>query len=581
MTQPMPITSLQERLLRYFNGNRREIIALILILCIGIFLRTYHFSDWLHFEMDQAIDYDLVSPAVDFGPGHLPLLGPNVGGGLLRLGPAFYYMEYVSAVIFGNTPTGHAMQVLILSILSLPLFYIYCRRFFSTIESLGLLAVFSTSVYLVMYSRFSWSPNVLPFLFLASFYALLRSVSPGERHPARWFLTAVVAVTITSQIHFNSFFVTPLIAVAFTAIKRPRFPLKVWLAGLAIILTLYSPVILNDIHNNRENLHYLREKFDKTKPGSLVMTDTLIQTVEYDAYEFFFITTGTDLINGIKLKDYGFSCKTCGENMGLKIFSLALFLTGLVSIAIMVWKERDAKRKDFHILTLLWCLVSFYLIYSIADGYRMYPRFFLLLAPLAVILYGYILHLIQPKHGRVRFWIFISIIVTLVTLNIHAILPIFDQLRNESLSKGMEIEVGDIFPNTNRITLAQQTAIVDYIVSKYRDNEYPTYLQSESEYEPAFWALLERHGIRYRDEIRDSSLYSEGNYFDIRYADDTFDTDSKYTVLETKPFGTLTVRFFKPLDAVVVGTRQSDSEYKQSEVVTVISKLLRWDELFR
>ena len=141
----MPITSLQERLLRYFNGNRREIIALILILCIGIFLRTYHFSDWLHFEMDQAIDYDLVSPAVDFGPGHLPLLGPNVGGGLLRLGPAFYYMEYLSALVFGNDPTGHAMLVLLSSIFAIPLFYLFAKRYFSPVLSLGLMAVFSFS----------------------------------------------------------------------------------------------------------------------------------------------------------------------------------------------------------------------------------------------------------------------------------------------------------------------------------------------------------------------------------------------------------------------------------------------------
>ena len=89
----MPLSSVRERLFRNINANWRDVLVISLVVCAGVFLRTYHFSDWLHFELDQAFDYDLVSPAVGHSPLDLPLLGPNVGGGLLRLGPAFYYME--------------------------------------------------------------------------------------------------------------------------------------------------------------------------------------------------------------------------------------------------------------------------------------------------------------------------------------------------------------------------------------------------------------------------------------------------------------------------------------------------------
>ena len=191
-------------ILKKIKANKWEFALLLIIICVGIFLRTYNFSRWLHFEIDQVYDMDIVAPAVSDGIQNLPLLGPNVGGGMARLGPAFYYMEYASAKIFGNTPVGHAMNVLILSILALPLFYVFCRKYFSKVESLGLLAIFSVSLYMVMYSRFSWSPNVLPFLVLLSFYTLLRSVSPKEKYPARWFLAAVALITITSQIHDRS-----------------------------------------------------------------------------------------------------------------------------------------------------------------------------------------------------------------------------------------------------------------------------------------------------------------------------------------------------------------------------------------
>ncbi|MEI7749541.1 MAG: glycosyltransferase family 39 protein [Candidatus Moraniibacteriota bacterium] len=578
----MPVEPRKEIPLRTMRKNRWELVAIAVFFGVGIFLRTYHFSDWLHFEIDQAFDYELVSPAVDHGIGNLPLLGPNVGGGMLRLGPAFYYMEYASAIVFGNTPTGHAMNILLLSILALPLFYLFCRRYFPTIQSIGLLAIFSVSLYLVMYSRFSWSPNVLPFLVLLSFYALLRGVSPRERHPARWFLVAVAMVAVTSQIHFNSFFVIPIIAIIFTAINRPRFRWKVWLATLGIVFLVYSPAILNDVKTNRENLHYLKEKFVKTSPGSFIMPDTLVQTVEYGAYEFFFINTANDQINGIKLKDYGFEPGVYGDGFGLKILALALSVFGSVVLIIRTFRETDADRKNFLILISLWLAVSFYLIYSIADGYRMYPRFFLLLSPLAILLYGFILELFGPEKSRLRLVAFSIVILALVGLNLRAIAPAFATLRNTApMTESADIETGDIFPNTNRITLSQEQGIVDYIVSKHDENGYPVYLDAKSEYEPAFWALLERRGIGYSDEVGDSSLYTEGNYFDIRFSDDSFDPGSDFTVLETRPFGTLTVTRFQPLETVVIGTRQSDTDRKRSVVMSDISKLLTWDSLFK
>ena len=331
----------KEKLLKKIKANKLEIIFIIAVISLGIFLRTFHFSSWLHFEIDQAFDFDLVLPAVSDGPQNLPLLGPNVGGGLLRLGPAFYYLQYASALVFGNTPTGHAMNVLILSILALPLFYVFCRKYFSKIEALGLLTIFTTSLYCVLYARFSWSPNVLPFLILFSFFALLQAFAAKEKHPARWFLLSVAAITVTSQIHFNSFFVAPLIAVTFTAIKRPRFAWKVWLAALGIVAVLYLPVVLNDVKNSKENYHYLKEKFAKTKPGDIFAANTIFQTVQYSAYEYFFINTANDQINGTKLTGNGFDCKNCQENLGLKILAIVLFLLSLVVLMVKFLKEKN------------------------------------------------------------------------------------------------------------------------------------------------------------------------------------------------------------------------------------------------
>ena len=101
--------------------------AFLLIMAAAIFVRTYHFDDWLYFKMDQSRDALLIKNAVDNGPGYLPLLGARAGAtklkhGFLRLGPIFYYFEYASATIFHSTqPYVLAYPDLLFSILAIPM----------------------------------------------------------------------------------------------------------------------------------------------------------------------------------------------------------------------------------------------------------------------------------------------------------------------------------------------------------------------------------------------------------------------------------------------------------------------------
>lgn len=574
----MIAVDLKEKFLETVRTRKWETIALVVILFVGVFLRTYHFSDWLHFELDQAYDFNTVSPAITDGIGHLSLLGPNVGGSDLRLGPAFYYLEYVSALLLGNTPAGHAGAVLVLSLLSLPLFYVFCRRYFTVIESLGLLALFSTSLYGVLYSRFSWSPNVLPFLMLLSGYALLRSVSSKEPHPARWFLIAVTAVTVTSQIHLNSFFSAPLIALLFVVITRPKFNWKIWLSAVGIVLFLYSPVILNDIRTGGENLHLLKAKLMKTNARITLPQKKIAQDIEYNAYEYLFIATGNDQINGTSLTDYGFSCDSCSDNLPFKLFALTLFASASSIFLFSFFGEKNTERKNFLLLTGLWFLVSLALFYTVVQGYRMYPRFFLIVSPLALIWYGFLLTGLNPKRGRIRFILFGAVILLLVGMNTRKILPVFDQLRNVTQSQSGNAAVGDIFPNTNRMTLEEEQAIVDYIVSQSRPNGYPVYLSVKSEYRLALWSLLEQRGIHHYDEIGDQSLFTDGNYFDIRFALTHPSNDPKFSTIASKNFGMMTVSVIRPLPQYIVGEEQPATDRKPLKEMQILSTLHTWSE---
>ena len=147
----------------------RLILVLAVIFLIGLLLRIYHFSDWIHFELDQARDAYLIQRVMDSSPGELPLLGPRAAGSFLRLGPMFYYIEYVFSVMFNNVITGSAWAVLFFSVLSLPAAFIFFKKGFSNRTSFILTAILSFSVFMVAYSRFAWNPNLLPFFILLLF----------------------------------------------------------------------------------------------------------------------------------------------------------------------------------------------------------------------------------------------------------------------------------------------------------------------------------------------------------------------------------------------------------------------------
>ncbi|MFA5776848.1 MAG: glycosyltransferase family 39 protein [Parcubacteria group bacterium] len=582
--------------LEKIKEKKWELIFVLSLIFLGIFLRTFHFSKWLHFEIDQSYDYLMVSPAVEKGIGNLPLLGPTAGGGrALRLGPAFYYMEYLSAKVFGNNPTGHAMLVLILSIFSLPIFYLFSRRYFSKNISIGLLAIFSTSVYMVLYSRFSWSPNVLPFLTLLTFYALLQSVSEKEKNKDRWFLFFAFLIGVSTQIHFNSFFIIPAVAIIFLLIKRPKFKLKTWGLAIAIFLFLYSPVIVNEIKTGGQDIAFFQEKIsgessDETTqdPGKddKKSGEKLFQNFRYHAYEYFLIISGNDTINGNRPKGYdlGLTCKTCSDKLPWRTSGLILFLFGTILLACKLTKEKDSERKNFLLISALWLAASFLYFFAITyDGLYIYPRFFLVVAPLPFILLGLIFESLGADKNRISLLAFAAAILFLSFANTQKLKDDFSQLKNAPI-QDKKVEKEDVFPNNYRVTQEQQILITDYIASEFKQNSYPVYIKTIHEYEPAFWYYLGQKGIYYYGKMKPETVYKQGNYFLVLYSSDSNKEIKEYgdtfNIAEEKEFGVLTVFQLNPKPASITGERQSDSKRETPVQAQQISKLLTWKKLF-
>ncbi|MBP7060823.1 MAG: glycosyltransferase family 39 protein, partial [Candidatus Moranbacteria bacterium] len=178
---------------------------------LGIFLRTYAFRDWMIFNPDQARDALLVQ---DMLAGKVwPLLGPQAGNTYFSLGPIFYYFQYASAWLFGSSAERMAYPDLLFSVLAIPLFFVFTRRFFTRPLSLVLTFLFTTSFFVVTYSRFAFNPNAIPFFTLLFFLALLQILDHAPRERFGWAALLGVAMGVGFQLHTILFIAMPFLAL--------------------------------------------------------------------------------------------------------------------------------------------------------------------------------------------------------------------------------------------------------------------------------------------------------------------------------------------------------------------------------
>jgi hypothetical protein len=197
-----------------FKKIPKRIWVLTLIMAVGIFLRTYHFHDWLVFNPDQARDAAVVDSVLS-GQKSWIILGPEAGNSHFQLGPWFYHLEIISAKIFGSTPDAMAYPDLLFSVFSIPLFYIFFKKYFSTKISLSLTGLYSFSFFAVRFSRFAWNPNSIPFFVLLF---LLGIIYLFEADRKKSFLGAAlvgVGIGVGIQLHVLLLFIMPMVAAPF------------------------------------------------------------------------------------------------------------------------------------------------------------------------------------------------------------------------------------------------------------------------------------------------------------------------------------------------------------------------------
>jgi len=492
---------------KFFKKNW-EYIALGLILAAAIFLRIWHFSDWLHFGMDQARDAGLVSEAVRGGPSQLPLLGPRAGGTFVRLGPAFYYFQYISAKIFQTlSPPVFAYPDLLFSILTIPLLYLFLRRFFGKLASLLAVSLFSFNFVIIQFSRFAWNPNSVPFWTLLTFFALLKAVDEDrKKRRYLWVSVAVVGLAVAGQLHFVVLAAIPAVFFFFLLWigKWRKFSWKEAVLAILVLLILFSPVILSDIKMKGDNIKQFVWAF-QYKPQEHSFLDNLKASISSRANYYTLILT-------TYISPTGKASLAAGALISL--FGIGYLANG-------IRKEQDEKRKNFLKLIFVWAAVSYLTLIPFA--FQIKPRFlfFEIFIPFIFVGMGVEWLARSPKFRKFTAGAAFLAVAAIIVLNLEATFAWFSKLET---GKSFRVR-GDrlaFIQYPKAITLSDFEEMAKYLDQKWRENPAKLY----------FYGNLElRNPAMYLLELRNPAV--DYGYFSYK----TKDFSARYFSLTTKNGG--------------------------------------------
>jgi len=486
------------------KDNKRTIILFLAIFAVGIFFRSYHFHDWLDFESDQARDLSITEKVVNEG-GAWPLLGPDMshsqdGGERFHIGPVYYYFQIISGHLFGVRPETAAYPDLFFSILSIPLFYLFLKRYFEKNLSLALTGIYTVSFYIIQYSRFAYNTNPIPFFVILFLLSLSEFLSKREKVSWIWTILAGVALGVGIQLHVTLLLIFPTVAlfVFLYILKNSRRIAGklgvILLIALALNLGQMAHEIRGNFANSKVFFHSVSQpdpKSTNSLPLKLAMEadcqfqanfhmlSSLGDKVSCDYSLISFINPNISLYSLNGIGDY----YTCAINFlgttGIYTRHFFLLLEVIFSFfgygfLVYYFRKETGEKKQFLGLIILYCLVSFFVIMPVIDDAPL--RYFLLSFFVPYIFLGFLANLIVKK---IRFGVLLVslIILFLVVANFSSLTAVSHDLaagkRSGSLVCGPDaIVLGEIEPMASFIAQESDSQNEAYILHTSRYTFY-------------------------------------------------------------------------------------------------------------
>ena len=234
------LTETLENAKKWILANRKEFYILLAILLLGAILRLYKIDGYMTFLGDEGRDAIVVRKLLVYGDPIL--IGPGTSIGNMYLGPLYYYLIAPSLLLANFSPVGPSVFVALLGVITIGFIYLVARQWFGKVAAVVASILYAISPTVIIYSRSSWNPNVMPFFALLCIYVIWKV---WQEKKYNWLIVLGISFAFVLNSHYLGLVLALVLGVFWflTYLKNKNSRkklLKNSLLGLAIFLFLMS-----------------------------------------------------------------------------------------------------------------------------------------------------------------------------------------------------------------------------------------------------------------------------------------------------------------------------------------------------
>ncbi len=249
-------------------------VALGALFVLSTVLHFYLLRTHLHFDIDEATHTSIIWSI--WHNHHLVSKGPPASGDTgLYHGAYYYYLYLIPAVISHGNPLGLAVFTIILSLISIPLLAESIREIYGKREALLVTALYIVSYYAIIYSRWIWNPNSIPFFTALSLFALSKIIKGKPRFLILFFF----AIGSITQLHVGGLQFIPILLCMIPLLYRFVKGAKLWISSLVAFLIPWLPTIYHELAHNFELLRAMHKLLQS--PAHISLLDHAQNGLDY------------------------------------------------------------------------------------------------------------------------------------------------------------------------------------------------------------------------------------------------------------------------------------------------------------
>lgn len=379
---------------KWIRNNRQETIALVLILLVGAFLRLYKIDQYMTFLGDEGRDVIIVRRLLV--NGDLILIGPGTSIGNMYLGPLYYYMMAPALLLANFSPVGPAVQIALLGTATIFFVWYLARDWFGQLAALVASALYAIAPTIIVHSRFSWNPNIMPFFALLIIYSIWK-IWQTKQH--KWLVALGISYAFVLQSHYLGLILASVIFVfwlkSLKKVKNKKPYIRYTIYSSLIFLLLMSPLVIFDIRHNWMNFSALREFITSRESAVSINLIGVFANI-------------WPLFNQIN------TSLLAGRNEIVGLWVSIVMVALLTWLILFKWKKLSSKLRATHYLLLAW--FGFGILGLAVYRKEIYDHYFGFLFPAPFLLLGALAENLIFKNKNLKIIVF-SVLFGLFIVN--------------------------------------------------------------------------------------------------------------------------------------------------------------------